>query len=61
MMEELSFVEMKDILGGISPKKYCQLLRGIIKHNDLDDGARDGAAYGWNRAGCGRYYNDVVM
>lgn len=61
MIEELNFIEMSEVMGGVSAKKYCQLLHSVIKNNDLDDGAKEGAAYGWSHAGCGRFYSDVVM
>jgi hypothetical protein len=57
----LSKSEMKNVKGGISAEEYCATLREIIQHNELSDGAKEGAGYGWNRAGCGRFYNDVVL
>lgn len=61
MIEELNFIEMSEVMGGVSAKKYCKLLLRIIINNDLDDGAKEGAAYGWSHAGCGRFYSGVVM
>ena len=61
MLEELNYQEMSEILGGVSAEEYCATLREIIRHNDLSDGAREGAGYGWNRAGCGKFYNDVTL
>ena len=55
--------EMKNVKGGVSREEYCATLRGII-HNiqeeeELTDGEKDGAGYGWNRANCQEFYNDV--
>ncbi|MDO5665056.1 MAG: hypothetical protein Q4G63_07355 [Bacteroidia bacterium] len=58
---KLSKSEMKNVKGGIPAAEYCATLREIIHHNELSEGAREGAGYGWNRAGCGRFYNDVVL
>lgn len=61
MIEELNVQEMNEIKGGVSREEYCSQLRKIIKENDLDEGAKEGAAYGWNKAECGKYYSDVEL
>lgn len=58
---KLTKSQMKNVKGGIPAEEYCATLREIIQNNELSDGAKEGAGYGWNRAGCGRFYNDVVL
>ena len=50
-MEKLSLKMLENIQGGqlVSRKEYCQTLGTIMANNDLSDGAKAGAQYGWNK------------
>lgn len=52
MLEELNLQEMEEIKGGVSSAEYCRTLLMILLNNDLDDGAKEGARIGAERAGC---------
>ena len=49
MLEILDLQEMNEIKGGVSRDEYCRTLGSIMANNKLDDGAREGAQYGWNK------------
>ena len=52
MLDLLSNEELEQVMGGTSKEEYCATLLQILLHNDLDDGAREGARIGAERAGC---------
>ena len=52
MLEELNYQEMSEIKGGVSKEEYCRTLLMILLHNDLDEGAKEGARIGAEKAGC---------
>lgn len=52
MLEVLNLQEMNEIKGGVSKEEYCKTLLHILLHNDLDEGAKEGARIGAEKAGC---------
>ena len=48
-MEKMNLFEMQAIAGGISQKEQCKQLGTIMANCDLDDGAKEGAKYAWNK------------
>ena len=50
-MEKLSLKMLENIQGGklVSRKEYCKTLATIMANNDLSEGAKAGAQYGWNK------------
>lgn len=49
MIEKLNKSEMNELKGGVSVEEYCRTLGTIMANNDLSDGAKEGARYGWNK------------
>ncbi|MBP1615276.1 MAG: hypothetical protein H6Q13_2724 [Bacteroidetes bacterium] len=49
MLEILDLQEMNEIKGGVSRDEYCATLINIVMSNDLDEGAMEGARYGYNK------------
>ena len=47
MFEKLDPKQMSKIKGGMS--SYCKTLISIVMNNQLDEGAMEGARYGWNK------------
>lgn len=62
---KLTNKEMKKVKGGISAKEYCANMHMILSNPDnianMSDGEIHGAAYGWNKAGCDKWYNDIKI
>ncbi|MGQ1948823.1 hypothetical protein ACT3CD_17155 [Geofilum sp. OHC36d9] len=52
MLELLSNEELEQVMGGTSKEEYCHTLLMIALNNDLDEGAKEGARIGAERAGC---------
>ncbi|MDO5665912.1 MAG: hypothetical protein Q4G63_11740 [Bacteroidia bacterium] len=43
---------MTEIKGGVSKEEYCRQLLHALLYWDLDEGAKEGARIGAERAGC---------
>ncbi len=50
-MKKLTNLDLQDLLGGVSREEYCETLDMLIENNwdKWDQGAKDGAMYGWNK------------
>ena len=46
---------MMNISGGVSREEYCKTLMKIVMENDLDDGAMEGARYGYEKFNCAEF------